>query len=142
MEAIKGTKMDSDESEVVGAARRAPGRLPPLIAEFYEEAPPTVRVRLLDSLLRPVGPLALVAIATGAFANLLPTMRWRGAQVSLDDVTRISASQVLELARYVEQKSPEILLQLLDLLDGSLLSAGLVSGTLLLIALRHRQRQG
>ena len=115
--------------------------LPPLIADFYAEAPPSLKVRLLDSLLRPVGPLALVAIGAGAFANLLPTVRWRAVTVTLDDVARISAAQVLELARYVEQKSPDVLLQLPRLLGDSPLAAGTVSGALLLLVLSHWNRR-
>lgn len=115
--------------------------LPPLIADFYAEAPPSLKVRLLDNLLRPVGPLALVAIAAGAFGNLLPSARWRSVTVTLDDVARISASQVLELARYVEQKSPDVLFQLPKLLGDSPLATGTVSGALLLLVLSHWNRR-
>jgi len=115
--------------------------LPPLIADFYAEAPPSLKVRLLDNLLRPVGPLALVAIAAGAFGNLLPSARWRSVTVTLDDVARISASQVLELARYVEQKSPDVLLQLPKLLGDSPLATSTVSGALLLLVLSHWNRR-
>jgi len=86
--------------------------LAPLVADLYAKVPPRQRVRLLNGLLRPVGPLALVAIAAGAFASLLPTTRWQAASASLDDAMRLSAAQVLELARYVEQKSPEALMRL------------------------------
>ena len=115
--------------------------LPPLIADFYDEAPPSLKVRLLDNLLRPVGPLALVAIAAGAFGNLLPTARWRAVTVTLDDVARISASQVLELARYVEQKSPDVLLQLPQLLGDRPLATGTVSGALLWLVLSGWNRR-
>jgi hypothetical protein len=110
--------------------------LPPLIADFYEQAPPTVRRRLLDSLLRPVGPLALGAIAAGAFADLVPTTRWTVVRASLDDALRISAAHVLELARYVEQKNPDVLWQLPGLVDESQLLNGSISGALLLLAMR------
>jgi hypothetical protein len=115
--------------------------LPPLIAELYDEAPPSLKVRLLDSLLRPVGPLALVAIAAGAFGNLLPASRWRAVTVTLDDVARISGAQVLELALYVEQKSPDVLQQLPQLLGDSPLATGTVSGALLLLVLSHWNRR-
>jgi hypothetical protein len=110
--------------------------LPSLIADFYDQAPPTVRLRVLDSLLRPVGPLALVAIAAGAFADLLPTTRWAVVRTSLDDAMRITAAHVLELARYVEQKSPDVLWQLPGLVDESQLLNGSISGALLLLAMR------
>jgi hypothetical protein len=114
--------------------------LAPLVAELFADAPPPQRVRLLNHLLRPVGPLALVGIAAGAFASLLPTARWHGATASFEQAMRISASQVLELARYVEQKSPESLAQLPALLPDSPLWVGTLSGALLLLALQAWQR--
>jgi hypothetical protein len=63
--------------------------------------------------------------------------------VTLDDVARISASQVLELARYVEQKSPDVLLQLPQLLGDSPLATSTVSGALLwLVLTRWNRRRG
>jgi hypothetical protein len=115
--------------------------LAPLVAELYAEAPPPQRLRLLNGLLRPVGPLALVAIAAGAFASLLPATRWRGASATLDDALRLSAGQVLELARYVEQKSPESLLQLAAWLADSRLGVSSISGALLLLALQAWRRR-
>ncbi len=115
---------------------QAAPELAPLVADLFADAPPPQRVHLLNGLLRPVGPLALVAIAAGAFASLLPETRWRGASATLDDAVRLTAGQVLELARYVEQKSPESLLQLPALLAGSPLWVGSISGALLLLALQ------
>ncbi len=83
--------------------------LAPLVAELYRLAPPPARVRLLNQLLRHVGPLALVSIAAGAFAALLPDDRWREAEATLDDARRVGPAQVLALADYVEQKAPEAL---------------------------------
>jgi hypothetical protein len=111
--------------------------LPSLIAEFYDQAPSAVRLRLLDGLLKPVGPLALVAIAAGAFASLLPTTRWGGVRATLDDAMRISAAHVLELARYVEQKSPDVLWQLPGLLDDGQWLAGSIGGALLVLTMRR-----
>jgi hypothetical protein len=113
-----------------------PPSLAPLLARFYDEAPLTVRVRLLNGLLRPVGPLALVALAAGAFGALLPRTRWRFAVADLGDALRIDAGAVFELARYVEQKCPEWLAQLPDFAGDSTAWAATLSGTLLLAALR------
>jgi hypothetical protein len=110
-----------------------------LIAQLYAQASPATRARLLANLLRPVGPLALVAIAAGAFARLLPHTRWHGAELSLDDAARIGPHQIVELVRYVEQKSPEVLWQLPQLVGDTRLWAGTVAGTLLLLALRRRR---
>lgn len=115
----------------------------PLVAEFYAEAPAPVRVSLLRALLRPVGPLALVAIGAGAFARLLPdTPRWQGARVTPDAASWIAPDHVFELARYLEQKSPELLLRLPELLGDSRILLGTISGSLLLMALRSIRQRG
>ncbi len=81
------------------------------VCERYVEAPQTRRKELLECLLRPVGPLALVAIANGAFAHLLYRLRGDAAPISLDQAAGITPGQVLELARYLEQCSPDVLRQ-------------------------------
>ena len=113
--------------------------IPRLVARLYTQAPPALRARLLTQLLRPVGPLALVAIAAGAFGRLLPPSRWQQAQVSLDDTQQFNARQVFELVRYVQQKSPELLLQLPQLVTDPRLWVGSATGALLLMLLRTRQ---
>jgi hypothetical protein len=114
--------------------------VPVLVAALYDEAPVGLRQRLLNHLLGPVGPLALVALATGAFARLLPAERWSGAHARLDDVLSIRADQVLDLARYVQQKSPELLWRLPEIIGSSPVVLGTLSGVLLLTALRRRER--
>lgn len=114
--------------------------VPALVAALYDEAPVGLRQRLVNHLLRPLGPLALVAVATGAFARLLPSERWSGAQAQLDDVLMIRADQVLDLALYVQQKAPEMLWRLPEVIASSPVALGTLSGVLLLTALRARQR--
>jgi len=77
---------------------------------YDEGAPPSARAQLLECLVRPLGPLALVAIAAGAFGHLFYRLRRDAAPISPDDVSRITSEQVLELTRYVEQCSPDVLL--------------------------------
>lgn len=115
--------------------------LPRLVANFYEEAPPATRLQLLSNLLKPVGPLALVAIAAGAFARLLPSGRWADATPSLEDVQRFTGEQVLELVMYVQQKSPEFLLQLPQALSEPRLWMVTLNGSLLWLALQALNRQ-
>ena len=117
---------------------QADANVPGLVAALYDEAPPPLRQRLLNHLLRPVGPLALVAVAAGAFARLLPAERWSSAQVQLDDVWAIRPEQVLDLAQYVEQKAPEMLWRLPEILASSPVMLTTLSGALLLVALRAR----
>ncbi|WP_280154899.1 hypothetical protein [Piscinibacter sp. XHJ-5] len=65
---------------------------------------------LLERLLRPVGSLALAAIASGAFSTFL--LR----RVTPDDVARITVDQTAELARFVARCSPDTLQQILSML--------------------------
>ncbi|MFT3817141.1 MAG: hypothetical protein QM750_05855 [Rubrivivax sp.] len=116
--------------------------VPRLLARLYAHAAPDVRSRLLAVLLRPVGPLALVAIAAGAFARLLPSSRWQGVQISVEQAQRVDPQQIFELALYVEQKCPELLCQLPQLVSDPRLWIGSATGTLLLLVLRQRQNQG
>lgn len=120
----------------------AEDNVPVLVAALYDEAPASLRQRLLNHLLRPVGPLALAAVAAGAFARLLPPRRWSGVQVQLDDVLNIRPDQVLDLARYVEQKAPEMLWRLPEVLSSSPVLLSTLSGALLLMALRARRQPG
>ena len=129
-----------------GATEAPPAghELAPLVADFYAEAPAPLRVKLLRTLLRPVGPLALAGIAAGAFASLLPSSRWQGARVTPESVSDIGADAVFELVRYVEQKSPELFASLPDAVGDSRMWMASVSGALLLMALRaiDRERRG
>jgi len=99
--------------------------IPELVSAVYEKAPAPLRTKLLEYLLRPVGPLALVAIATGAFGHLLYRLRRDAMPISLDDAARITSGHVLELARYVEQCSPHVLLRI-----GSLIAASPMVATI------------
>jgi len=96
------------------AAGRQPSRarsaLPELIADAYRRAAAPLRRKLLEGLLRPVGSLALAAVASGAFSTFL--LR----RVTLEDVGRITADQVAALARFVDQVNPEVLQQILSML--------------------------
>ena len=89
---------------------RARSALPEVIADAYRRAAAPLRRKLLEGLLRPVGSLALAAIASGAFSAFL--LR----RVTLDDVARITAEQFVELARFVDQVNPDVLQQILTML--------------------------
>jgi hypothetical protein len=69
------------------------------------------RSRIVATLVRPLGPLALVAVASGAFAGLLDRINALGASLPIDELGHFTREQVYELARFVEQVSPEALQQ-------------------------------
>ena len=112
-----------------------PKNIPHLLAQLYGEAPEKLRPKLLEFLLRPVGPLAIVTIASGAFAHLLYRLRFNGVPVSLDDAARITSNHVLQLARYVEQCSPHALMRIGSLISTSPICLATMSGSALLVAL-------
>lgn len=114
--------------------------LAPLVADFYDEAPAAVRVHILRAMLGPVGPLALVAIAAGAFARLLPAKPSQALVVTPDIARSIGPAQVQELARYVAQKSPEVLTRLPDMVGSPQVWMATVSGVLLMVALKALNR--
>jgi hypothetical protein len=79
-----------------------------LVVRLYAGMSTFQRSRLLMQLLRPLGPLARVAVASGAFAGLVSRGVGHSAVHALD-LARFSSDQVFELARFVEQVSPEVL---------------------------------
>jgi len=117
-------------------------RIPELIADVYSAATAPLRARLLECLLQPVGPLGLVAIAAGAFGEFLHRGSYKQLAVSLDDAARISADQMLELARYVEQCNPDTFQQIASLLAENPLGIAGLSGSVLLLALQGWRKRG
>ena len=85
------------------------------IAERYRVATAPMRARLLESLPRPLGTLASVAVAGGVFGALRSRHGWRRLQVLEEDTLAISAEQVRELACYLQQLAPEVLTALAQL---------------------------
>lgn len=85
------------------------------VAELYRAAEPPLRARLLECLLRPLGALALVAVAGGVFGALRSRHGWQRLQVQEDDTQDISPEQVRELACYLNQSAPEVFAAVTDL---------------------------
>jgi hypothetical protein len=109
--------------------------IPELVSAVYEEAPAALRTQLLECLVRPLGPLAVVAIAGGAFGHLLYRLRRDAVPISVDDASRVTPEQVLELTRYVEQCKPDALLWIGALIANCPIGVATMSATALLIAL-------
>ena len=123
----------------VGAESEA--LVPLYVSGVYREAPPTLRAQLIECLMRPMGALGLVAVAGGAFAALRQRHGWQTLQVTLDDATRITADQVMELSLYLQQATPEVFRQVADLVADQPLAVGGLSAVLLLQLLRRPQRR-
>ena len=87
-----------------------------LVSRLYAAAGAPLRVRMLACLVRPLGSLGLAAVASGAFAQLLYRRGEGGSALPTGDLAGYSNDQILELARFVEQVSPDAIQQVAGLL--------------------------
>jgi hypothetical protein len=90
-----------------------------LVLRLYAAANAPLRARMLARMLRPLSPLGMVAIAAGAFAGYLHRAGSEGLRIALDDVGGYTNEQIAELAHFVEQVSPDALVQLASLVADS-----------------------
>ena len=121
-------------------AAPAEGRAPRLMARLYGSANLALRTRLVACLLRPLGSLGVAAVAAGAFTVVLTRRSAGGIGVAMADVADVSKEQVAELARFVEQVSPEALQQAASLVFENRIGVGAFTASVaLLLALELRR---
>jgi hypothetical protein len=113
-----------------------------LVVRLYAGMNAFQRSRLLIQLLRPLGPLARVAVASGAFAGLLGRGVGQSAVHALDDLARFSSEQVFELARFVEQVSPEVLRRIAGAIASNPAGAPALTAAAALLLMRLLQERG
>ena len=118
------------------------GRIPELTADVYRSAAAPLRAKLLECLLLPIGPLGLVVIAAGAFGEFLHRGSAMRLTVSPEVAARISADQMLELARYVEQSSPETFQRIASVLIEHPAGMAGLGGSILLMSLQAWRSRG
>lgn len=82
--------------------------VPELIASVYVEAPPAQKRQLLETLLRPLSLLALVALAGGKFARIRLRNGEVRSPIAVEDAQKVSANEVAALVRYVQQANEEV----------------------------------
>ena len=116
-----------------GGTRRASR----LVARLFVSAGTPLRARLISCLLRPLGPLGAAGVAAGAFAVFLHPQRGIDLHVDPAAVARVSASQVHELAHFVEQVDPQVLHQVAGLMAGSPESKAPIGATALVLLYRE-----
>ena len=133
---------EPDQATPVLAAEAAGTALVPLyVSGVFREAPVTFRAQLIETLMRPMGALGLVAVANGVFAAVRQRHGWERLQVTLDDAARITADQVLELSAYLQQAAPEVFRAVGELVSSQPAVAGGLSAILLMHALRTWRRR-
>ena len=136
---------DAIDPVAVSAAPAAPaldpgGRVARLMARLYGSANQALRKRLVACLLRPLGSLGVAAVAAGAFTVVLSRRGAGGLGVAMADVADFSKEQVAELARFVEQVSPEALQQAAGLVFENPFGVGAFTASVaLLLALELRR---
>jgi hypothetical protein len=79
--------------------------IPQLVAEVYADAPESVRVKLLEHLIEPLGVLALVAIANGIFAKIRFKSGWPDMCIRWEDAQNVQSRDVAVLVERVQQIS-------------------------------------
>jgi len=121
-------------------ARPKTARVARLLARLYGSSSLAVRTKLVACLVRPLGPLGLAAVSAGAFTVVLARSSSGGLSVAMADVARFSKDQIAELARFVEQVSPEALQQAAALLADNRSALGtFAASAAVLLALELRR---
>lgn len=111
-----------------------------LVSRIYRYASASLRAEMLACLLRPMGTLSLVAVASGAFASLLQRDGAAPSAIPVELTARYSSDQILELALHVHEVNPGALEQVTALLsDGAMGTAALSASALVLL---YRRRPG
>lgn len=127
---------------VDGTNERERSRVARLASRLYSASGAPMQAKILTCLLRPLGSLGLVAVASGAFASLV----WRGsdrsAGIRLDDLGRYSRNQIVELVSFVEQVSPEAVQQLGNLIVDSPIGLAAFSASVAMLLLRALRVRG
>ena len=108
--------------------------------QVHAIAPPADRRRLLEHLLKPLGVLAVVAVANGIFANIRFRSGWSDLHVRLEDAQSVQPSDVITLVDYVQQVSIHAVDGLTDMLGASPVVAGSAAAALLMTLLMQRSR--
>lgn len=121
------------------AVSRASARACRLAARLFVSAGLPLRARMIGCLLRPLGTLGAAGVAAGAFAVFLHSQRGAEALINPDAVAGVSASQVCELARFVEQVDPQALRRFAGLMAGSAEDMAPLGATTLVLLYRELQ---
>jgi len=110
-----------------------------VVSRVYRAANDAVRADMLLHLLRPLGMLGLVAVASGAFARLARRDGMMPDTISAEDMVRYSSEQIRELTLFVHEVNPDALQPLVEQLAQSGMGIAALS-TAALVMLHHKSR--
>ena len=125
-------------THIDGAASEA--EIAQLVGQVYAIAPPTVRTRLLEHLLKPLGVLSLVAVANGIFASIRFRSGWPDLYVNVEDAQNVQPGDVITLVSHVQQVSIHAVDGLADMLATSPVMTSSAAAALLVTLLVQRSR--
>jgi len=111
-----------------------------LIGQVYESAPPNLRARMLEHLMRPLGILSLMAIANGIFAGIRLRSPSIDPMVAIEDTSAVQPNDVVKLADWVQQVRVEAINGLTQLLSASPVLTRSTAAVLLLSLLMKRAK--
>jgi hypothetical protein len=112
-----------------------------LVGQVYASAPPSVRSRLLEHLIKPLGVLSLAVVANGIFASIRFRSSWPELKVRLEDVQAVQPRDVIALVNSVQQVSSHAVDGLAHLLAGSPVMASSAAASVLVTVLLQRARR-
>jgi len=107
-----------------------------VVSRVYRAANGAVRADMLAHLLRPLGVLGLVSVASGAFARLVRRDGLVPETISAEDIVRYSSEQIRELTMFVHEVNPDALKPLIEQLAQNGMGIAALSTAALLMLLR------
>ncbi len=119
-------------------AYEPPDPVPALLGRVYAEAPASLKSRLLEQLLKPLGLLSLAAVCNGAFANVALNRSWA---IRPEMAQAVDGDQVMALTAYVQQVSVQAVTGLSQVLTASPVMQGSVAASALVALLIKRSRE-
>lgn len=111
-----------------------------VVSRAYRGANDSLRADMLTQLLRPLGVLGLVAVASGAFARLVRRDGLVPDTISAEDRLRYSSEQIRELTMFVHEVNPDALQPLIEQL--ALNGMGIASLSAAALVMLHRRSGG
>ena len=112
--------------------------LPKLIGQVYESAPVTLRARIIEQLMRPLGLLGLMAVADGVFAAMRLRDRSPVPSIRVEDVNAVSTGDVVALANWAQQVSGDAVSGLSKVISTSPVLASSAAAAVLVSMLMRR----
>ena len=108
-----------------------------LVSRIYRYASAPLRAEMLACLLKPLGTLSLVGVASGAFATLLQRDGAALPSIPLEMAARYSSAQILELATFAHEVNPGAIEQLTAILSVGATGAVALSTSALVLLCRR-----